>query len=85
MAAHHFVLAGAEWCGVAHPQDHKHTRDAGLLAQAAAPQTVDDAWHTLEVLRPGRVYGAQGYGESSKKARESLQAIKEWAEAARPS
>ena len=37
MAAHNFVLAGAEWLGVAHQQSHIHRQNIGLVQRSGAP------------------------------------------------
>jgi hypothetical protein len=85
MAAHHYILAGAEWRGIAHPQSHGHAANAGILRQAGAPPEIGDAWHKLDYdLRPGQVYGRQPDGEASEEARAALKVIKDWAEEARP-
>lgn len=84
MAAHNFILAGAEWAGVTHPQSHKHTANAGLLRQAAAPQSVQDAWNQLDVLRAGNVYGGQTNPAAGDEARQYLARIQQWATAKKP-
>jgi hypothetical protein len=86
MAAHHYLLAGAEWRGVSHPQNHAHAANAGILRKAGAPAEVQNAWQHLDYdLRPGRVYGRQLNGTASAEARDALKLIKDWAAAARPS
>ena len=84
MAAHNFVLAGAEWLGVAHQQSHKHQQNTGLLQQCGAPQAVRDAWGRLEVLRAGNVYGGHTNGVASAEARDEMQTIRIWATGLRP-
>ena len=83
MAAHHYIEAGAEWRGIAHPQSHAHKANTKLLTQSSAPQPVYNAWHDLEVLRPGGIYGKVPDEGSGEKARAGLQLIKDWAEARR--
>jgi hypothetical protein len=65
MAAHNYVLAGAEWLGQAHQQSHKHQQNPRLLTQAAAPKAVRDAWESLDILRAGNVYGGHTNGAAS--------------------
>ena len=84
MAAHHYIEAGAEWRGIAHPQRHAHKDNIRLLNQAGAPEAVSEAWRNLESLRPGSIYGGHINGTSSAEARKALKTIKEWAEAVRP-
>lgn len=85
MAAHHFLLAGAEWRGFAHAQSHAHKDNAGLLSrQAKAPQAVQDAWSLLDNMRPGSIYGARSGGAEGPEAQKALKTIKDWAEEARP-
>jgi hypothetical protein len=84
MAAHNFVLAGAEWLGQAHQQSHVHRQNVGLLQRSGAPQPVRTAWDRLEVLRAGNVYGGHTNGTASAEARDRLQVIQGWATALRP-
>ena len=62
MAAHNYVIAGVEYCGISHPQSHKHAANAQLLRQANAPDEVKAAWDALERLRNGNVYGGRTNG-----------------------
>jgi hypothetical protein len=84
MAAHHYIEAGTEWRGVSHPQAHAHKDNVRLLKQANAPNTVQDAWRTLETLRPSGIYGKEPDELAGAKAQAALQVIKDWAEEARP-
>ena len=83
-AAHHFVLAGTEWRGVAHKQSHPHGKNPELLNDAGAPEAVSDAWDALERLRSGYVYGGRTAGTGGADARDALATIKTWVTAARP-
>ncbi len=85
MASHHYIEAGTEWHGVAHPQAHAHRDNISLLKKANAPSEVQDAWRNLELLRPGSIYGSHTTGTGSSEAREALKLIKEWVEKVRPS
>lgn len=84
MAAHHYIEAGAEWRGVAHPQAHAHKDNTRLLKQANAPDSIQDAWRTLETLRPSGIYGKEPDESAGATAQASLQVIKGWTEEARP-
>jgi hypothetical protein len=52
-----FILAGAEWRGVRHSDNHPHAEALSLLTRAAAPAEALAAWSSLERSRAGRVYG----------------------------
>jgi len=78
MSAHHYILAGTEWAGVSHLQNHLHSMNPTLLQQANAPTEVNAAWSKLEQLRAGNVYGAKTSGTASDDARASLQIIDQW-------
>src|SRR5690349_14099768 len=56
LAAHHFICAGADWHGQAHPSTHSHGRNPALLKSSGAPSGVELAWGALERLRGGSVY-----------------------------
>ncbi len=84
MAAHPYIEAGAEWRGIPHPQAHAHKDNTRLLKQARAPDAIQDAWRTLETLRPGGIYGKEPDKSAGATAQAALQIIKDWAEGARP-
>ena len=84
MAAHDYVLAGAEWLGQAHQQSHEHQQNPRLLTQAAAPKAVRDAWESLDILRAGNVYGGHTNGAASAEARLDMQTTVNWATGLRP-
>ncbi|HEX6123311.1 MAG TPA: hypothetical protein VFY89_09120 [Ktedonobacterales bacterium] len=84
MAAHNFIVAGAEWTGVPHPQSHKHAANVSLLQRAAAPQDVREAWDQLEVLRAGNIYGGHTDPAAADEARQYLATIQRWASAKKP-
>lgn len=85
MAAHNYLLAGAEWRGFTHPQSHAHSENAGLLnREVKAPQEVQDAWVLLDKMRPGHIYGSRSGGTEGAEARKAFKTIKDWAEEARP-
>jgi hypothetical protein len=85
MAAHHLLLAGAEWRGFAHAQSHAHKDNAGLLSrQVKAPLEVQKAWNRLDAMRPGSIYGTRSSGTEGAEARADVKIIKDWAEEARP-
>lgn len=83
-ASFQFILAGAEWCGVRHSDNHPHAEASGLLTRSSAPSEVLRAWTDLERSRSGRVYGKQTDGVESASARARMAVIKDWAIAARP-
>lgn len=84
MAAHNFVLAGTEWLGISHSQNHMHKENVRLLRLANAPQPVREAWNSLDILRAGNVYGARTNGVASAEARTHLQTIRDWAASLHP-
>jgi len=84
MAAHNYIVAGAEWGGVPHPSNHAHAANAGLLLRSGAPAEVQRAWREMDGQRSGRVYGKQPNGVQSGEVRDRLRQIKDWATAARP-
>lgn len=85
MAAHHYLLAGLEWRGIAHPQSHAHKDNAGLLSRhAKAPLEVQDAWKLLDDMRPGSIYGTHGDAASAIQARTALKTVRDWTEVAKP-
>jgi hypothetical protein len=84
LAAFQFSLAGTEWRGVRHSDNHPHAETLGLLTRAGAQPEVLAAWSGLETARSGRVYGKQPDGAQSGLARTRLQTIKDWALAGHP-
>jgi len=84
MAAHHFLIAGADWRSGTHPSTHAHGLNPKLLRDLNASAEVQKAWSDFDVLRSGNVYGGRTNGAGSAQARLCLKIIKEWAEAAHP-
>jgi hypothetical protein len=83
-AAFQIVLAGCQWRGVRHSDNHSHAEARNLLTQASAPSEVSAAWNELEAVRAGRVYGKQPDSGECERSRIRVQVIKSWALAAQP-
>jgi hypothetical protein len=83
-ASFQFILAGTEWRGTRHSDNHPHAEALGLLTRSSAPSEVLGAWSGPEKSRSGRVYGKQTDGVESVAARARMAVIRDWASAARP-